>query len=189
VQSVENISTGGPLNCRSLVPRLTFGMTKLLMTRVGAGADLVPRLGARIIFDIDFPALPGWAHVWRPAPSTSSGQALWASHPWRLQCHLFLNLPQASRLLGMTRGRVRLTAAAVIGDGQSRRLFAIFISSGGNPFACFAIRNPLCEDSAKCDPVSIKFCFGTDSISKALNPNKSTRHLFDVCRTIRQGSY
>ena len=30
-----------------------------------------------------------------------------------LQCHFSLNLPQASRLLGMTKGRVALTSAAV----------------------------------------------------------------------------
>jgi hypothetical protein len=39
--------------------------------------------GARILFGIDSPALPGWADVWRSAPSTSSGQALRASHPCR----------------------------------------------------------------------------------------------------------
>src|ERR1700733_8141056 len=32
--------------------------------------------GARILFGIDSPALPGWADVWR--------SALRASHPWRL---------------------------------------------------------------------------------------------------------
>jgi hypothetical protein len=48
--------------------------------------------GARILFDIDFPALPGWADVWR--------SALRALHLWRsLPCHFSLNLPQASQLL------------------------------------------------------------------------------------------
>jgi hypothetical protein len=56
-----------------------------------------------------------------------------------LQCHFFLNLPQASRLLprhagagGMTKGRVAFTSAAVIGDGQSRnfRIREIRVSFG-----------------------------------------------------------
>jgi hypothetical protein len=45
--------------------------------------------------------------------------------------HFTLNLPQASWLLGMTKGRVALTSAAVIQDGQRCRLTAIFISLGG----------------------------------------------------------
>jgi hypothetical protein len=57
--------------------------------------------GARILFGIDFPALPGWADVWR--------SALWALHLWpSLPCHCSLNLPQASHLLGMTKERATL---------------------------------------------------------------------------------
>jgi hypothetical protein len=123
--------------------------------------------GARILFGIDSPALPGWADVWR--------SALRASHPSRLpvsflsqvfagnfaarddnsylgggcECprkivipkkvtyspneqeikpiesisifgvHFTLNLPQASQLLGMTKGRAMLPCASV---GWSREL-------------------------------------------------------------------
>src|ERR1700678_4835921 len=44
-------------------------VTTLLMTQCRT-------YGARILFGIDTPALPGWADVWR--------SALRASHPWRL---------------------------------------------------------------------------------------------------------
>jgi hypothetical protein len=57
---------------------------------------------------------------------------------YRRQGHCSLNLPQASWLLprhagagGMTKGRVALTLAAVIGNGRSRRLIAVFIHLGG----------------------------------------------------------
>jgi hypothetical protein len=61
------------------------------------------------ISKIDFPALPGWADVWRPA--------LRALHLWRsLPCHFSLTLQQASQPLprhagagGMTRGRATLS--------------------------------------------------------------------------------
>jgi hypothetical protein len=42
----------------------------------------------------------------------------------RRQGHCSLNLPQASQFLGMTKGRVAITSAAVVGDGQSRSLSA-----------------------------------------------------------------
>src|SRR5882757_1275928 len=68
------------------------------------------RRGTRIIFGIDFPALPGWADVWR--------SALRALHLQRsLPCHFSLNWPLASQLLprhagagGMTKGNPAFAA-------------------------------------------------------------------------------
>ena len=61
----------------------------LLMTQARRTIGLVPRLRRSIIFGIGFPALPGWADVWR--------SALRALPPWRfLPCHFSLNLAQAS---------------------------------------------------------------------------------------------
>jgi len=62
----------------------------------------------------DTQALPGWADVWRSAPSTSSGRALRASKPRLLPGKTFpgragpLRFAQGrlSATLGMTRGRV-----------------------------------------------------------------------------------
>jgi hypothetical protein len=58
-------------NCSSWKPSpsLCHPSASLLMTKCRT-------YGARILFGIDFPALPGWADVWR--------SALRASHPWRL---------------------------------------------------------------------------------------------------------
>jgi hypothetical protein len=39
----------------------------LLLTQVGAGPNLVPRLRRSTILAIRLPALPGWADVWLPA--------------------------------------------------------------------------------------------------------------------------
>jgi hypothetical protein len=77
-------------------PLAALGMTKGERT-----IDLVPRLRRSDPLQIDFPALPGWADVWR--------SALRALHLWpSLPCHFSLNLPQASQLLGMTKERASL---------------------------------------------------------------------------------
>jgi hypothetical protein len=60
------------LSCLSISRRFPFDFAPMTQCRT---------YGARILFGIDFPALPGWADVWQSAPSTSSGQALRASHP------------------------------------------------------------------------------------------------------------
>jgi hypothetical protein len=52
---------------------------------------------------IDFPALPGWADVWR---SALRALLLWRSLP----CHFSLYLPQASQLLLMTKRRVGVSS-------------------------------------------------------------------------------
>jgi hypothetical protein len=73
------------LNCR-------WQVRLLLMTQGERTIGLVPRLRRSDHFWIDFPALPGWADVWR--------SALRALCPWRfLPCHFSLSLPQVSRLL------------------------------------------------------------------------------------------
>jgi len=70
---------------------------------------------ARVLFGIDFPALPGWADVWR--------SALRALHLWRsLPSHFSLNLPQASHLLGMTKGRVVAKSGLCGGKENCRSL-------------------------------------------------------------------
>src|SRR5258708_25526607 len=73
------------------------------MTQGDRTIDLVPRLRRSDLFGIDFPALPGWADVWR--------SALRALHLWRsLPCHFSLKLPQASQLLLMTKRRANVSS-------------------------------------------------------------------------------
>jgi hypothetical protein len=60
---------------------------------------LVPRLRRPRSFWIDFPAVPSWAHIWQSALRASAPGQFWP-------CHFSLNLPQASQLLGMTKGWV-----------------------------------------------------------------------------------
>ena len=68
--------------------------------------------GARTMLGNRAPALPGWADVWRSAPSTSSGQALRASKPRPLPRKTFpgraCRTADPSASLGMTKGRAAL---------------------------------------------------------------------------------
>jgi hypothetical protein len=63
---------------------------------------------------IDFPALPGWADVWR---SALRALLLWRSLP----CHFSLYLPQASQLLGMTKGSVGFPVGIGCKDPRSQK--------------------------------------------------------------------
>src|SRR6201999_2741646 len=89
--------------------------------------------GARILFGIEFPALPGWADVWR--------SALRALHLWRsLPCHFSLNLPQTSRLLGMTKERATSLWKVVSGSKAfftASRYAGGRIGTGACPIVCF----------------------------------------------------
>jgi hypothetical protein len=71
--------------------------------------SLVPLLRRSDPLPIHFPALPGWADVWR--------SALRALHLLRsLPCHFTLNLPQASRLLGEDQGKGCCLPGVITGD-------------------------------------------------------------------------
>jgi hypothetical protein len=49
------------------------------MTQAGRTIGLVPRLRRSVIFGIGFPALPGWANVWRSALRAFGSVTFWRS--------------------------------------------------------------------------------------------------------------
>jgi hypothetical protein len=109
------------------------------MTQGERTIDLVPHLRRSDPLQIDFPALPGWADVWR--------SALRALHLWRsLPCHFSLNLPQASQLLGMTKESAKLPWKAVAGrrptQGDERAPVKNHLLWSRRSFLCHPERQP-----------------------------------------------
>jgi hypothetical protein len=94
------------------------------VTHVRAGSGLVPRLRRSH-------GTPGQADHLEPQPSRTGLHTVWrpalrALHPWRSCSSLLpLNLPQASRLLGMTKLRMAAYLKIRYWDGRSRRLAAV----------------------------------------------------------------
>jgi hypothetical protein len=153
---------------------------------------LVPRL-----------ALPGWADVWRSAlPRISCGtwwlrltscaflkgahavlsSAAWqeirvrALHPWRSSpCHFSLNLPQASLLLGMTKGR----GAACMDAGCWTKAF--FITLGGPQAHKLAVEDVVPQSAEAPGVCSFAFAIGREMAQEGIQPMQ----IVCVCKPVK----